>query len=60
MDLVDEAVESGWTIRRACGVLELGEIRTHRWLARRARGRLADRAPGGSPMHGLLAEEAEQ
>lgn len=60
MGLVDDAVEAGWTIRRACAVLELGEIRTHRWLARRARGQLVDRAPGGSPMHGLLAEEAEQ
>ena len=60
MDLVDEAVEAGWTTRRACAVLEVGEVRTHRWYARRSRGRLADRAPGGSPMHGLLPEEAEQ
>jgi transposase InsO family protein len=60
LDLVDDAVEAGWTIRRACGVLELGEIRAHRWFARRSRGRLVDRAPGGSPMHGLLAEEVEQ
>jgi putative transposase len=60
LDLVDEAVEAGWTLRRACGVLELGEIRIHRWLARRSRGQLADRAPGGSPMHGLLCEEAEE
>jgi len=60
LDLVDEAVEAGWTIRRVCGVLELGEVRTHRWFARRARGQLADRAPGGSPMHGLLPEEAEE
>jgi transposase InsO family protein len=29
-------------------------------MARRARGRLTDRAPGGSPVHGLLAEEAEE
>jgi putative transposase len=60
LDLVDEAVEAGWTIRRACGVLELGEVRTHRWFARRSRAQLADRAPGGSPMHGLLPEEAEE
>jgi putative transposase len=60
LDLVDDAVEAGWTIRRACGVLELGEVRTHRWFARRSRAQLADRAPGGSPMHGLLAEEVEQ
>jgi putative transposase len=60
LDLVDDAVEAGWTIRRACGLLELGEVRTHRWLARRSRGQLVDRAPGGSPMHGLLPEEAEE
>jgi hypothetical protein len=60
LDLVDEALEAGWTVRRACHCLELAERRAHRWLVRRARGRLADRAPGGSPMHGLLAVEAEQ
>jgi len=58
--LIDEAVDADWTIRRACRVLELGEVRAHRWYARRARGKLADRAPGGSPMHGILPEEAEQ
>ena len=60
LDLIEEAVEAGWTIRRASGALELGEVRVHRWYARRARGRLTDRSPGGSPMHGLLPEEAEQ
>ncbi len=60
MGLVDDALEAGWTIRRACGALEVGEVRVHRWFARRGRGRLADGVPGGSPMHGLLPEEAEQ
>jgi len=60
LDLIDGAVEAGWTTRRACSVLELGEVRTHRWYARRARGKLADASPGGSPMHGILPEEAEQ
>lgn len=60
LDLIDQAVDGGWTIRRACGVLELGEVRTHRWYARRARGKLADKAPGGSPMHAILPEEAEE
>jgi len=60
LDLVDAALEAGWTIRRAAAVLEVGEVRTHRWFARRALGQLVDRAPGGSPMHGLLPEEAEQ
>jgi putative transposase len=60
LDLIDDAVDAGWTIRRACSVLELGEVRAHRWFARRARGALADAAPGGSPLHGLLPEEIEE
>jgi len=60
LDLVDYAVEAGWKIRRACTVLELGEVRAHRWYARRARGGLADAKPGGAPMHGILPEEAEE
>ena len=60
LNLIDQAVDGGWTIRRACSVLELGEVRTHRWYARRARGKLADKAPGGSPMHAILPEEAEE
>jgi putative transposase len=57
LDLVDEALEQGWSLRRTCGQLDLAERRAHRWLVRRARGQLVDRAPGGSPMHGLLAAE---
>lgn len=60
LDLIDEAVKAGWKIRRACSVLELGEVRAHRWYARRARGKLTDAKPGGSPMHGILPEEAEE
>jgi hypothetical protein len=60
LDLVDEALEAGWTLRGACHCLEPAERRAHRWLVRRARGRLVDRAPGGSPMHGLLAVEATE
>lgn len=60
LDLLDEALEGGWTIRRGCMVLELGEVRVHRWYARRARGKLADQSPGGSPAHGILAEEAAE
>jgi transposase InsO family protein len=57
---LDEALEAGWTLRRVCHELELGEVRGHRWVARRARGQLVDKAPGGSPAHGLLpAEERE-
>jgi transposase InsO family protein len=60
LDLLAEATDAGWTLRRAAHVLELGELRAHRWLARRAGGRLADKAPGGHPMHGLLAEEVAE
>jgi hypothetical protein len=57
LDLIAEAVESGWTLRGACRELELGEVRAYRWIERRAAGELADRAPGGSPMHALLDDE---
>lgn len=60
LDLIEQAVDGGWTLRRACRVLELGEVRAHRWFARRARGRLVDTPPGGSPMHSVLPEEAEE
>jgi putative transposase len=59
LDLLDEALDAGWTLRRTRHVLELPERRAHRWIARRARGQLVDRAPGGSPMHGLLPEEVD-
>ena len=60
LELLDEALESGWSLRRACGVLEFPARRAHRWLTRRDRGQLADRAPGGSPMHSLLADEVAE
>ncbi|HYU86663.1 MAG TPA: integrase core domain-containing protein [Kribbellaceae bacterium] len=60
LDLLDEAVDAGWTVRRVCHVLEVSERRAHRWIARRAGGRLADAAPGGSPMHGLLDDEVAE
>jgi len=60
LDLLDQALEAGWPLRRACRVVELPQRRAHRWIARRARGQLADQPPGGSPVHRLLAEEAEQ
>jgi putative transposase len=60
LDLLDQALGADWTIRRACHELELGEVRAHRWIARRARGELVDKAPGGSPMHGLLDWEVRE
>ncbi len=60
LDLLDEALGAGWNLRRACGALELPERRAHRWITRRARGRLADKTPGGSPAHGLLPDEERE
>jgi putative transposase len=60
LGLLDDAIDAGWTLRRACHELELGEVRAHRWIARRALGQLADKTPGGSPMHGLLDAEAAE
>jgi putative transposase len=60
LDLLDDALEAGWSLRRSCHVLELSERRAHRWYGRRALGQLLDRKPGGTPVHGLLPEEAEQ
>src|SRR5207342_2730697 len=60
LDLLAHALAGGATMRAACQVLGLPQRRAYRWLDRRAGGRLADEAPGGSPMHGLLAwEETE-
>lgn len=60
LELLDEATDEGWSLRRACRQLELGELRAYRWLGRRDTGELEDARPGGSPMHGLLEEEATQ
>jgi putative transposase len=59
LDLLGGALDAGWTMRGACQVLGLPQRRAYRWLDRRAGGQLADKAPGGSPMHGLLADEEE-
>jgi transposase InsO family protein len=60
LELIDQACQGGWSVHRAAGVLELGPMRAHRWFDRRERGRIADAAPGGSPMHGLLDWEAAE
>ena len=59
LGLIGDAVGEGWTVRRACEVLGVGEVRAYRWQARRAGGGLADKRPGGSPMHSILDTEAE-
>ena len=60
LGLLDQATEQGWTVRAACGVLQLGERRAWRWLDRRVTGQLADHAPGGTAVHGLLDEEVAE
>jgi putative transposase len=60
LDLIADATDSGWSVRGACRQLELGEVRVYRWIERRGEGDLADRRPGGSPMHGLLDGEVAE
>ena len=57
LDLVEHAVGRGWSARRASGLLGLDHVRCGRWMARREVGQLADRDPGGHPLHGLLDHE---
>ena len=56
---LEQATGQGWTVRAACQVLQVNELRVYRWLHRRAAGELKDRAPG-SPMHGLLDWEVAE
>ena len=60
LGLVDEAVAGGWAHVRACQVLELADVRVHRWRARLAEtGTLDDLAPGGNPVHRILDWEEQ-
>jgi transposase InsO family protein len=61
LGLIDSAVRDGWAHRRACAVLDIADVRAHRWRQRlRDTGSLEDRDPGGGAVHGLLSwEEAE-
>ena len=61
LGLIDGAVAEGWAHARACRVLDLADVRAHRWRARlRDTGSLEDRDPGGGAVHGILSwEEAE-
>jgi putative transposase len=54
LDLIDHAVDHGWSARAACEAIGLDYMRAARWAGRREEGRLADLAPGGHPVHGLL------
>src|SRR5512132_3372678 len=60
LELLEQACGQGWTVRAACQALQVSELRIYRWLGRRAAGELADHAPGGRPMHGLLDWEVAE
>ena len=57
LDLVEDAVEAGWSRRRAAVLLGLDEDRVRRWRERRTENRLEDSPPGGTVMHALLPAE---
>ena len=58
--LIDQAVGAGWAHARACRVLDLADVRAHRWRARlRETGSLDDGRPGGGAVHGLLEWEEQ-
>ena len=61
LQLIDHALASGWSARRACAVLEVNDRRVSAWQQRRAEGRsLEDASPGpGEALHGLLAWERD-
>ena len=60
LGLIDQAVTGGWAHARACRVLDLADVRAHRWRARlRESGTLEDRDSGGGAVHGLLAWEEQ-
>jgi len=55
---VDDATAAGFSHRWATRIWDISDDRVHRWRARqRQYGSLEDLAPGGSPTHGLLADE---
>jgi transposase InsO family protein len=60
LDLVDQAVDAGWSIARVCAMLQVDRARVWRWQQRRTTGRLDDALPGGHPIHGLLEWEQDE
>jgi putative transposase len=60
LGLIDAAVADGWAHARACRVLDLADVRAHRWRQRlRETGTLRDHDPGGGAVHGLLESEEQ-
>ena len=60
LGLIDGAVTDGWAHTRACQVLDLADVRAHRWPARlRETGSLEDGRPVGDAVHRLLSWEEQ-
>jgi putative transposase len=60
LGLIDGAVKDGWAHTRACRVLDLADVRAHRWRQRlRETGSLEDGRPVGDAVHRLLALEEQ-
>ena len=60
LGLIDQAVADGWAHTRACRVLEIEDVRVHRWRARLAEtGALEDRPPVGNAVHRILDREEQ-
>jgi len=60
LGLIDQAVGDGWAHARACRVLDLADVRAHRWRQRlRDTGSLEDRDAGGGAVHGILDWEEQ-
>ena len=59
LELVDQAITEGLSLRDACRVLQVTERRVNRWQARRTAGALADHPSGGGAVHGLLDWEVK-
>jgi putative transposase len=60
LGLIDQATAGGWSQVRACAVLQVADVRVHRWRARLAEtGTLEDLPPGGNPVHRILGWEEQ-
>jgi hypothetical protein len=60
LGLIDAATGAGWSHARACRVLDVADVRVHRWRARwRETGSLDDRRPVGDPVHRILEWEEQ-
>ena len=60
LGLIDGAVKDGWAHTRVCRVLDLADVRAHRWRQRlRETGSLEDGRPVGDAVHRLLKSEEQ-